>query len=135
MFDAPPPTSERAYKSSSGGFIVQGTKASENEFNVALALEHLKLPYIFQYSFLGGKVQRGGFVADFLVITTPLSTPLWVHGEYWHGRGRQRTEDELQQELIKFYHPGQLADPVVLWGQETDTYSDALTAVRRELRV
>lgn len=127
------PTAGKAFKTD-GKYIVQGSNASELEFHVAIALDKLEIAYIYQYAFLGGRVQRGGFIADFLALTHPLATPIWVHGRYWH-RGKQRTEDDLQQQVMQFYHRGEMAEPVVFWEEEVSTPEDALNAVRRELRV
>ena len=65
-------------------FTVQGKDATSYEYNVAYALDKLELPYMFQFIFLGGKAVRGGMVVDFLVLTDPLSTPVWVNGGFWH---------------------------------------------------
>jgi hypothetical protein len=63
---------------------VQGSEVnSVNEYNVAQALDRMKLEYIYQYSFNGGNI-RGGQIIDFLIEKPPSPIPLQVQGEYWH---------------------------------------------------
>jgi len=66
---------------------------SWNEYYVALALEKLELPYIYQFEIFGGHL-RGGVILDFLVLTHPLSTPIFVNGLYWH-KGKRAAVDLL----------------------------------------
>lgn len=110
-------------------YKVQGADASNYEWRVAVALDKLGLPYMFQYEVLGGRTRRGGIVLDFLVFTVPLSTPVWVNGEYWH-TGEQASEDKLVQALLAANAPGEFAEPVVLWGNQLQTLDDALSAVK-----
>lgn len=119
------------YLSGAKHYQVQGMRATSYEYNVAFALERIGLGYIFQYRFYGGRSVRGGIVVDFLVITRPLSTPVWVNGGYWH-RGRRAAEDEYQQTLIFFMARGELNRPVTLWDDDCRTKEAALSAVRRE---
>ena len=117
-----------------GYLTVHGTHASSNEYYVAEALDKVKLPYVFQVSYLGGRRLQGGMVLDFLVLTDPLPTPLWVNGNYWH-KGPRQVIDLYQRQLLDMVMGGQLAQAVVLWGDDTDTPEHALAAVKRGFRV
>ena len=135
MLNLPSSTYKITGKTKEGGYVIQGKKASVLEYHVALALQTLDIPFLYQYEFMGGRrLGIGGFIADFLAMTHPLSTPIWVHGEYWH-RGRQMTIDDYQQAVAMFYHRGQINQPVVLWEEDVDTPEKALASVRRELRI
>ena len=113
-------------------FTIQGSNATDIEWRVALALEKLKIPYMFQFQLMGGRSTRGGIVLDFLALTDPLSTPIDVRGDYWH-QSAQRVDDDLA--LAIMMSRGQYAEPVVLYGGELQTEEMAYSAVRRELRV
>lgn len=112
-------------------YYVRGKRASLNEYNVAKALDTLGLEFIFQVSLLGGRVPFG-IVLDFLVETVPYITPMWVHGEHWH-TGAQREIDLLQQAVIEDYLGTEVARPVELWGDQTDTEEKALMYTRMAL--
>ena len=113
-------------------FTIQGSNATDIEWRVALALEKLKIPYMFQFQLMGGRSTRGGIVLDFLALTDPLSTPIDVRGDYWH-QPSQQVDDDLA--LAIMMSRGQYAEPVVLYGGELQTEEMAYSAVRRELRV
>jgi hypothetical protein len=117
-----------------GPFSVEGKKASSNEYYVAMALEKLQLEYTFQVSYYGGRRLRGGLVLDFLVYTVPIPTPLWVHGNYWHG-GKRAVIDKLQAATIFMQMRGDVSQPVIIWGDESNSIEEALQAVRRELNL
>ncbi len=108
------------------------SKASTNEYNVALALETLKLTFKFQVSIAGGKGRAFGLVLDFLVDTVPRATPLWVHGEFWH-TGDKRQKDLAQQATVEEYMQGQVNLPVEIWGNQSKTRETALLYVRQAL--
>lgn len=108
------------------------SQATLNEYNVALALEELGFTFIFQLSVAGGRSLAFGIVLDFLVDTAPLPTPLWVHGEYWH-KGDQRKRDLEQQEVVKNYMQGSILEPIEIWGDESESKSAAVQALRRKL--
>lgn len=110
-----------------GEKTVQGQKATDIEYRVAVSLSKLDLPYMFQYEIMGGRTRRGGVVLDFLVFTVPLSTPLLVHGEYWH-RDDATTEDKLLEAYIKSLPD--YAPLVVLWGEQLKTQEDSDAAVK-----
>ena len=103
---------------------------SWNEYYVALALEKLELPYIYQFEIFGGHL-RGGVILDFLVLTHPLSTPIFVNGLYWH-KGKRAAVDEYQQSIIKIAFRGEINEPVILWDNDSNSPEAALSAIRRE---
>lgn len=107
-------------------------KATSNEYYVALALEKLGLEFKFQLSVAGGKSLAFGIVLDFLVMTVPLPTPVWVHGDYWH-TGTRRQKDLRQQDIVKQYMAGSILEPVEIWGHESESEAMALASVRRKL--
>ena len=110
------------------GYYVMGKKATKNEANVALALEHEKLPFLFQYYYMGGRDVLGGYVLDFMVIT-PRWVPLEVFGEYWH-TGQMASGDRLKIAILAQEFG---REPVIIWGNESDTYELALAAVRKKV--
>ena len=114
------------------GLLVQGKKASLNEYNVAAALTQLNLNFDFQVNVDGGRTIRGGLVLDFLVYTVPKPTPLQVHGNYFH-KGEAEAEDRLKE--LKLLEKPYWYPPVTVWGNESETVEDALLALRRELMV
>ena len=113
-------------------FSIQGAAATKIEYHTALALDKLEIPYLFQFEVEGGRAIRGGIVLDFLALTSPLSTPMDIRGEYWH-QPRQRIEDDLG--LAMMMARGQYATPVVIYGAELQTPEQAFATVKRELRV
>ena len=113
-------------------YSIQGADATDIEWRVAMALEKLKIPYMFQFELMGGRSTRGGIVLDFLALTDPLSTPIDVRGEFWHG-ARQRVDDDLA--LAVMMSKGSFAEPVILYGGELQSEEQAFATVKRELRV
>jgi hypothetical protein len=110
-------------------YVIQNQEVdSDNEYYVALALHKNRLPFIYQYDVLFGRSRLGGFVIDFLVLTEPLSTPLFVNGDYWH---RDRGREFKQLASLPATVRDELAPPVFLWGDETSTEELALAAVRK----
>ena len=109
-------------------YEVQGRHASENEYYVSLALDRLKLNYIFQYAPFGNQGVRGQYVVDFLVLN-PFSLPVEVFGNYWH-TGQLGADDKLRLAILaKHFH----REVIVLWGNDTDTEEEALRVVRKEI--
>lgn len=89
---------------------------SSYEANVADALDKLGWPYYYQYSVNNGRRRRGGLVLDFLILTRPLRTPLYVNGGYWHSL---RTEaDRLQQANMSTYFSYPVRNSLVMWDPE-----------------
>ena len=115
-------------------YEVQGKRATEPEYFVALALEKLNIDYSFQKSFLGGKQLKGGFVIDFMVWTVPLGTPIWVHGEFWH-KGAVRAKDTLQQAILDSLFRGKYMPAVILYGNDLQTEDQAYVTVKKALKI
>ncbi len=113
-------------------FSIQGSKATDIEFYVSLALTKLHLDFKFQHPIGGGRGMRGGIVLDFLVFTVPKPTPLDIRGEYWH-QHNQTIEDDLF--LALGVKQEDYAYPVVNYGGELQTPEQAFSTVKRELRV
>ena len=106
---------------------------SQNELNVAQALNTLKIEYVFQYDIMGGKGRRGGQVIDFLLYTSPLFIPLQVQGAYWHGKAMSKHE-ALELYTLEEYAQNQGWDrPVELYEEETATYEAALIALKQKV--
>ena len=108
-------------------YKVQEQDATSYEFYVALALDRLKLPYMFQYQILGGRVRRGGIILDFLVLVPPLSIPLLVHGNYWH-RDEMSTQDKLEESIIR--QMPEFGELIILWGTDVNTPEKAYASVK-----
>ena len=109
-------------------YLVRGKSATSNEYFVAAALDKLGIPFLFQVSYWGGRSLRGGQVLDFLV-WNPLETPVQVFGEYWHS-GLLGSKDRLKLAQLQMLFDVPI---VILWGNETDSYQDALSAVREKV--
>ena len=63
---------------------------SKEEGNLGAALDRLRLDYYSQYSVMGGRRYRGGYVLDFyLPYTVPQSIAINVQGGYWHKTGAE----------------------------------------------
>ena len=113
-------------------YLIHGQEPdSQNEANVAQALERLGFNYVYQYK-VGPMGVRGSQVIDFLVYTIPLPTPLFVHGRYWHS-GEIGAEDEMKMMRLKAQMRGKWADPVIIWGEDSETVEDAIETLRKVL--
>lgn len=111
-------------------YQVRGKRASSYEYNVAQALDYYRLDYLFQVSYWGGRALAGGIVLDFLIFTVPLSTPLWVNGDYWHQANNAQLES-YQRALLQTF--GNTAQPVILWGQDSDTVEAAKASIKKKV--
>ena len=107
---------------------IQGKQPdSKEEVWVAMALDKLKIPYIFQFELIGARL-RGGILIDFLVLN-PFGTPVEVMGEYWH-TGEMGSDDMFRQAIIE----QMIGRPVVnLWTQDLIDPETTYSVVRREL--
>lgn len=129
MLDFMVPASKLASVTESG-YYVMGKKATLNEYNVALALEHERIGFLFQYWHMGGTEVLGGYVLDFLLTIPPRWLPLEVFGEYWHSGAMASGDRYKISVLTQQFRQA----PVIIWGSESNTYEDALSAVRRKVR-
>lgn len=112
--------------------LIQGqVPGSSIEWNVAQALERLKLNYEYQMPIGGGRLFRGGKVLDFLVYTVPYPTPVTVLGDYWHGG----TKDDVSMELaiIKRLMGRNIRDPFPIWEHEARTVDVAYNTLKRKI--
>lgn len=107
---------------------IQGKQPdSKEEVWVAMALDKLKMPYIYQFELIGARL-RGGILIDFLVLF-PFATPVEVLGEYWH-TGELGADDRLRQGIIE----QMIGRPVVnLWTQDLVDPETTYSVVRKEL--
>ena len=106
---------------------------SSIEYNVGIALKRLKIGYFYQYPVLGGRGHRGGTVIDFLVMTVPLPTPLYVQGGYWHGGGEKTEEDSWLMNQVRSALGNGASDPKEIWEQDCLTIDDAMSNLKRIL--
>ena len=74
---------------------VQGQPATLPERLVGRELDRLGISYQFQQSFLGGRTQSGGVVADYYL--PGYSMILSILGTYWHSSPQVRAKDLLQR--------------------------------------
>ena len=107
---------------------IQGKQPdSKEEVWVAMALDRLKMPYIYQFELIGASL-RGGILIDFLVLF-PFATPVEVLGEYWH-TGELGADDRFRQAIIE----QMIGRPVVnLWTEDLVDPETTYSTVRREL--
>ena len=98
-------------------------QASLNEYNVALALQNMELQFMFQVQMFGGKSLRGGQVLDFLV-WDPFPIPLQVFGNYYH-TAQLGANDNYNLALLRNHYG---VDVEIIWGTESETPEDALSA-------
>jgi hypothetical protein len=111
---------------------IQGIKVgSLNEYNVAMALERMRLDFQYQHPIMGGHWIRGGQVLDFLVDRDPLPVPVNVQGEYWHANPAAEAFREI---AISAYGKGQWDELVKITEAESATFESAYDAVRRKIR-
>lgn len=107
---------------------IQGKQPdSKEEVWVAMALEKLLIPYIFQYELVNAWL-RGGILIDFLVLF-PFATPVEVMGEYWH-TGELGADDRFRQAIIEQMIGRQVIN---LWTQDLVDPETTYSVVRSEL--
>jgi len=90
---------------------------SKEEWRWALALNHIKVRYYYQFTIYGGRNISGGEIIDFMVLTKPYSTPVFIHGRYWH-TGRYSSDETYYTERLSRYMRGQIMKPVIVWDDE-----------------
>ena len=111
---------------------IQGqTPGSTEEWRVANALWRFDIPFIYQFEIFDSSV-RGGIVLDFLVQTSPLSTPLEVYGKYWH-RGERSSEERLRDVIIDSYFRGQAQPLLIFFASDLQDQEMADAKVRSEI--
>ena len=114
--------------------FIQGIAVkSSYELNVANALYRLKHRFLYQWEVMGGTRVRGGMVVDFLVLTTvPLSTPILVHGNYWH-KGMMGSEDKFKLAMLEQELMGQANPVLLIWGEVASDADKTYAFLRREI--
>lgn len=117
----------RKYSYQGKQYMVMNKSATKNEYNVAQALDHLEIEFLFQVSYWGGRV-LGGQVLDFLCFL-PFPTPVQVYGNYWHS-GQLSNKDRYNE--IQIASVFGIA-PIIIWGNESETVEDAISTVKRKL--
>lgn len=111
--------------------LIQGmVPGSINEWYVSRALDKLDIAYQYQYSIFGGRAIRGGQVIDF-VVYNPKATPVFVQGAYWHS-SRMDPESQLKIAAAQSWFN---TTPILLEEAETDTFQEALSAVKKKVGV
>ena len=132
IYNTPPKQDDAARVYRVTDITGQTKKATSNEKFIADALTKFNLAFQFQMSVGGGRSQSFGIVLDFLVMTRPMPTPLWVHGEFWH-QGAQRAADLRAMVTVDTFGQGNYARGVEIWGNESDEPEKAMNAVRRKI--
>ncbi len=74
---------------------IQNQPATLPELIVGKELDKLGISYIFQKSFLGGRTQSGGVIADYYLPS--FSMIISILGTYWHASPQVRAKDLLQR--------------------------------------
>ena len=103
-------------------------KATSNEWNVAEALKQLNIPFQFQVPIKGGRRIKFGLVLDFLLMTVPYPTPVWVHGDYWH-QGARRQVDVKQMQDVEEVFGNEVLPGLEIWGHESSSVQEAKNAL------
>lgn len=108
---------------------------SVDEWRLALALDHYKIDYYYQYAIgggRGGKQFRGGQVIDFLVLTYPLKTPVSVENTFTHPKSRE-SQLKVQESNLRNHFKNQIK-PIVHVDTEKDTKTlrQAMAFVKKE---
>lgn len=104
---------------------IQGmSPGSTLEYRVALSLTKFHWQFLYQYPIFGGRQVRGGQVVDFMVITTPLMTPLFVQGSYWHNSTRAK-QDDWNLLVLNSYFRGIYAEAVQVYEDQLQTQEDS----------
>lgn len=112
--------------------LVQGqTPGSINEWYVAQALDKDEIPYIYQYSIMGGRNIAGGQVIDFLCFLATGAVPVYVNGAYWHSYRKDPDLEIALAEAARVFK----TDPIILEEEETSTREKALAAVRQKVEL
>lgn len=62
-------------------------------------LQTRRIPFDFQSSFFGGRLELGGMVADFVLLDRPLI--IRIQGEYWHSPLPTQRRDAVQRGVLE----------------------------------
>lgn len=110
--------------------LIQGQMpGSKNEWYFALALDKLKIPYIYQFQ-MGVLGARGSQRIDFVVMVAPTSQACFIQGAYWHNR-KTETEDRLKHaEAEREFGAGNVHD---FSEDETKDVDTAIRTIRKRL--
>ncbi len=98
---------------------------SKEEVWVAMALDRLKMPYIYQFDLFGTGSERVSIKLDFLILR-PFPIDLEVQGEHWH-TGELGADDVLRKAIIE----AEGIPVFYLWATDLPTPEAAYTQVRR----
>lgn len=81
---------------------IQGKQPdSKEEYWVAMALERLRIKYLFQFDLVEPRI-RGGITIDFLILF-PFGIPMEIMGEYWHPGEMEASERFRQNEIENYF--------------------------------
>ena len=109
--------------------LVQGIQPdSKNEWYMALALDKLKLNYIFQYQ-VGSPGVRGSQSIDF-VVYSPYAKACFVQGAYWHNI-RTQVEDQLKHAAAEHYFG--VGNVIDFSEEETASVEIAMNSIRKKI--
>ena len=109
--------------------LIHGVQAgSIPEWNVAQALDILKVRYQYQVPVGSGRRLRGGRVLDFLIYRPVRWLALMVNGRYWH-TGKNTDELEVQDIKRMMYD----VDVEIIWEENCGTVEEALMYLRQKL--
>jgi hypothetical protein len=129
----PEEVSDRVPWFSVEGLLINGKPVgSVLEWNIAAALDLLKLEYAYQVSVFGGRWVPGGAVIDFEVFLVPRSVYVFAQGDYWHSRGNKEEEDQWLIARIETVLNKQVVE---IWEHDALTIQQAMNTLRKELRV
>jgi hypothetical protein len=78
----------------------RGVLGSVPELMVYSWLEARTIPFDFQSSMFGGRMQLGGQVPDFILKHLPELLVWRVQGDYWHSRPGTHEQDRLEKAML-----------------------------------
>src|SRR3990172_2544184 len=112
------------------GLLINGRPVGSTlEWNIACALDLLKLEYHYQVAVFGGRWVPGGAIIDFEVFIVPRSVYVFAQGDYWHTRGNKEEEDSW---LINRIETELKKDIVEIWEHDALTVQQAMNTLKKE---
>ena len=109
---------------------IQGkTPDSKEEVWIAEALYQFQIPFVFQYSILGGSNVRTGMIIDFLITKPPTQTPLEFFGDHWH-ENELPGGDLIRLKAMEDYFG---VVPLIIWGKDAPTKQAVSQWVRKNI--